>query len=70
MYSTTETFADAMYSIDLEGQFYLQSMFILMTDKMLFRVTIFIFVVVSSLRCKLVYLRKRNEEKSMLRLQI
>ena len=70
MFFNSKIFANAMYSIDLEGQFYLQNMFMLMTDKMLFWVTIFIFVVVSSLRCKLVYLRKTNEEKSMLRLQI
>ena len=70
MYSTSETFANAMYSIDLEGQFYLQSMFIFMTKKMLFWVTIFIFLFVPSLWCECVYVRKTNEEKSMLRLQI
>ena len=70
MYFTSKIFANAMCSIDLEGQFYLQSMFILITDKMLFWVTIFTFVVVASVGCKLVYLRKTNEEKSKLRLQI
>ena len=70
MFFNSKIFANAMYSIDLEGQFYLQSMFIRMTDRMLFWVTIFTFVVVASLGCKFVYLRKTNEEKSKFRLQI
>ena len=70
MFFNSKIFANAMYSIDLEGQFYLQSMFIRMTDRMLFWVTIFTFVVVASLGCKFVDLRKTNEEKSKSRLQI
>ena len=70
MYLTSSTFANAMYSIDLEGQFYVKSMFIFMTERIFFGVTIFTFVVVPSLWCKFVYLRKTNEEKSKFRLQI
>ena len=70
MYLTSSTFANAMYSIDLEGQFYVKSMFIFMTERIFFGVTIFTFVVVASLGCKFVDLRKTNEEKSKFRLQI
>ena len=59
MFFTSKIFANAMYSIDLEGQFYLQSMFIRMTDRMLFWVTIFTFVVVASLGVNLLICVKR-----------